>query len=1027
MEAVTRFSIERWRLTVTAIVLILFVGSYTYLRQPSQEDPEIVIRTAVVTIAFPGMSANRVEQLLVKPVEEAVKQIAEVDVVRSSAQTGLATVKVALLPTVSDTRPVWSNLRNKMSDLAPSLPSGAVGPIVNDDYGRVAVTTLALTGADYSMAELGAQARWLRDRLSSLSLVSRVELFGVQDERIWLSFNRTRLSQLGLSSTLVLNAIAEQNQILPAGSVITEEGMRYTLEPSGDFRSVGAIGDVPVRTPSGAVVYVRDIVDVERAYVDPPRKPVLFNGQPAVVLALSMVPNVAIKDFGRQTAAALDGLRLELPLGMALSVVTDQPPIVAAAVADATSNLAQTLVTVLAVVMVFLGLRAGAIVGAIVPLSIFLALTGMLLWGIPLHRISIAAIIIALGLLVDNGVVIAEDIKKRIDSGADRIGAALAAARSLAIPLLTSSLTTILAFLPLLLAPDAAGEFLRALAQVIILTLLASWLLSCTVMPLLCVWFLPAGEGRSEMGGGFDRLTGAYGLLLAGMLRRPGSVLAASLSLFVVSLAALSLVPSGLLPPSDRAQFVVRLELPAGASEDETRRVTERLARWVADESVNSRVSSSVFYVGAGGPRFFLALAPVDPAPHVAFGVVNTIASKDVAATRASLESYMAAQLPEARGWTELLFLGQEPPGTLEIRLSGTEIDKIYRTGKRIEDLVASVPGTRSLRTDWANPVLQIDVLIDQERTRRAGLSPAAVARTLEANFDGTQVTEYREGDRIIPIVLRARQADRANLDDLADVTIPNDAGQPVPLLQIANLAGELKPYVIRRYNLDRTLTVSGVNPDLTAKELLERVRPRLDDLQLSPGYRWTPGGEVEASQKANGALFLYMPHCLLAIVVLLIWQFDSYRRTLIIVLTIPLILIGASFGLNITGAKLDFNALMGLLALAGIIVNNAIVLIERIDEERAVGRSLDTSVIAAAQARLRPIVMTTLTTIVGLVPLYLFGGELWRGMTVVMMFGLGVGTVLTLGLVPLLYLLLFRDRPQSAGATSEQPEPAAI
>ncbi len=1021
MEAVTRFSIERWRLTVTAIVLILFAGAYTYLSQPSQEDPEIVIRTAVVTIAFPGMSANRVEQLLVKPVEEAVKQIAEVDVVRSSAQTGLATVKVALLPSVSDTRPVWSNLRNKMTDLAPSLPAGAVGPLVNDDYGRVAVTTLALTGADFSMAELGAQARWLRDRLSSLPLVSRVEIFGVQDERIWLSFNRTSLAQLGLSSTLVLNAIAEQNQILPAGSLITEEGMRYTLEPSGDFRSVDAIGDVPVRTPSGAVVYVRDIVDVERGYVDPPRKPVLFNGQPAVVLALSMVPNVAIKDFGRQTTEALDGMRLELPLGMSLSVVTDQPPIVADAVADATSNLAQTLVTVLAVVMVFLGLRAGAVVGAIVPLSIFLALTGMLLWGIPLHRISIAAIIIALGLLVDNGVVIAEDIKKRIDDGAERNAAALAASKSLAIPLLTSSLTTILAFLPLLLAPDAAGEFLRALAQVIILTLLASWFLSCTVMPLLCIWFLPSGGGNREAGGGFERLTGSYGRWLEWLLRRPGSVLAASGLLFAVSLAALGLVPTGLLPPSDRAQFVVRLELPAGASEGETRRVTERLARWVANESVNPRVASSVFYVGAGGPRFFLALAPVEPAPHVAFGVVNTVRSKDVAATRASLENYMAAQLPEARGWTELLFLGQEPPGTLEIRLSGFDIDTIYQTGKRIEDIIASVPGTKSLRTDWANPVLQIDVQIDQERTRRAGLSPAAVARTLDANFDGTQVTDYREGDRVIPIVMRARQADRATLDDLADVTISNEAGQAVPLLQIASFAGELKPYVVRRYSLDRTVTISGINPDLTAKQLLERVRPLLNDLGLPPGYRWTAGGEVEASQKANSALFLYMPHCLVAIVVLLIWQFDSFRRTAIIVLTIPLILIGASLGLNLTGAKLDFNALMGLLALAGIIVNNAIVLIERIDEERSTGRALESAVVAAAQARLRPIIMTTLTTIVGLVPLYLLGGELWRGMTVVMMFGLGVGTALTLGLVPLLYLLFFRDYRRSAvsGATN--------
>lgn len=1021
MEALTRFSIERWRLTLTAIVLILFAGTYTYLRQPSQEDPEIVIRTAVVTVAFPGMSASRVEQLLIKPVEEAVKQIPEADTVRSSAQTGLATVKVDLLPTVVNTRPVWDNLRNKMTDLAPSLPAGAVGPLVNDDYGRVAVTTLALTGTDFTMAELRAQARWLRDRLSTLPLISRIDLYGVQDERIWLSFDRSRLSQLGVSSSLVLNAIAEQNQILPAGSLITEDGMRYALEPSGDLRSEEAIGDVPVRTPSGAVVYVRDIVKVERGYVDPPRKPVLFNGQAAVILALSMVPNVPIKDFGIETTEALETLRQDLPLGMNLTIVTDQPPIVATAVAEATSNLGQTLLTVLAVVMLFLGLRAGAIVGTIVPLSIFLALVGMLLWEIPLHRISIAAIIIALGLLVDNGVVIAEDIKKRIDDGAERVSAALAATRTLAIPLLTSSLTTILAFLPLLLAPDAAGEFLRALAQVIILTLLASWLLSCTVTPLLCVWFLPSSGQSAPQADVTERFASSYGQWLSRLLSRPFFVLLAALVLFAVSVVGLSRVPTGLLPPSERAQFVVRLELPAGASEAETLRVTKRLAQFVADERVNPDVASSVFYIGSGGPRFFLALAPVDPAPHVAFGVVNTRDSASVAPARARLEEFLAAQIPEGRGWTELLFLGQEPPGTLEIRLSGPEIDTLYRTGKRIEDLMASVPGTKDLRTDWANPVLQIDVLIDQDRTRRAGLSPSATARALEANFDGTQVTDYREGDRIIPIVLRAREADRATLDDLADVTVANDQGQPVPLLQVATLAGELKPYIIHRYDLDRTITISGINPSLTAGQLLERVKPLLDGLDLSAGYRWTVGGEVEASEKANGALFQYMPHCLVAIVVLLIWQFNSFRRTAIIILTIPLIVIGASFGLNLSGAKLDFNAMLGLLALAGIIVNNAIVLIERIDEERSTTANLALAVTIAAQARFRPIVMTTLTTIVGLIPLFLLGGELWRGMTVVLMFGLGVGTILTLVIVPILYLVLF-----SPWQGSLQPVPPA-
>jgi multidrug efflux pump subunit AcrB len=882
---------------------------------------------------------------------------------------------------------------------------------VDDDYGRVAVTTLAVTGTDYSMAELRGQARWMRDRLSSLPLVSRVDLFGVQDERIWLSFDQVRLARLGLSVSTVLSAVADQNQILSGGALFTEDGMRYGLEPNGDFRDVASIGAVPIATPSGAVVYLRDIVDVERGYVDPPQRPVLFNGRPAVIVALSMTPGAAIKEFGRQVSAALDELNDAMPLGMSLEVVTDQAPIVAAAISEATANLGQTLATVLVVVMFFLGLRAGAIVGAIVPLTICLSLVGMMVWGIPIHRISIAAIIIALGLLVDNGVVIAEDIKKRIDAGSPRRDAALAAGKALSLPLLTSSLTTILAFLPLMLAPDATGEFLRALAQVIILALLASWLLSCTVTPLLCVWFLPEPASDGGRSVWMANLASVYARVLEKMLVRKLAVVSATIGIFAISMIALTKVPTGLLPPSDRAQFVVKLELVAGASEAETLRATSRIAQWLADERPNPEVTSSVFYIADGGPRFFLALSPLEPAPHVAFGVVNTRRAEDVAAVRSRLADFMAERFPEGRGWTERLFLGQEPPGTLEIRISGVGIEGLYRAGKDVEPLFASIPGTRDVRTDWANPVLQIDVLIDQDRSRQAGLSPSAVARAMEAGFDGLQVTEYREGERAIPVVLRARAADRSSLDSLADLTIAASEGGPVPLLQVATLAGELKPFVVRRYNLERTLTVSATNPDMTASQLLSAMRPKLDALGLSVDYRWVPGGEVEASARANEALFRYMPHCLAAIVVLLIWQFGSFRRVSIIVLTIPLVLIGASLGLTVLSAKLDFNALLGLFSLAGIIVNNAIILIERIEEERGAGNGVAVAVANAAQARLRPIVMTTLTTIAGLIPLFLLGGDLWRGMTVVMMFGLGVGTVLTLAVVPVLYAMFFPDR----------------
>tara|TARA_R100001039_G_C1846910_1_gene107094 strand:+ start:1483 stop:2763 length:1281 start_codon:yes stop_codon:yes gene_type:complete len=412
-----------------------------------------------------------------------------------------------------------------------------------------------------------------------------------------------------------------------------------------------------------------------------------------------------------------------------------------------------------------------------------------------------------------------------------------------------------------------------------------------------------------------------------------------------------------------------------------------------------------------GGARFFLALSPPDPAPHIAFAVVNLADADTVAPVRGRVEDWMRANLPEARGWTELLFLGKTPPGTVEIRLVGGDSDALFAAGRMVEGVFRSLEGTRQIRGDWANPVLQLTVLIDEARARRAGVAPSAVARTLAARFEGTHVTDYREGDRVIPVVIRAEEAARNTLDALADVTVLSADGVAVPLMQMAESGGELQPWVIRRVDQDRALTVSALHPDLSAAELLAQITPELEAMDMPPGVRWEPDGEVVAKAEANSALFATLPQCLLGIVLLLIWQFDSFRRPAIIFATIPLVLVGVAPGMILMNGILDFNALLGVLSLAGIIINNGIVLIERIDDERAGNDNLAQALVSACAARLRPIVMTTLTTILGLLPLHFFGGELLRGMTIVMMFGLGVGTLLTLFVVPCLYATIFANR----------------
>ncbi|MEE4384709.1 MAG: efflux RND transporter permease subunit [Pseudomonadales bacterium] len=1007
METIARFALDNGRFLALLVVAVIAAGTSTYLSQPRQEDPEITIRVAQVMATFPGMSPERVEQLITRPLEEEIKRIPEVKEIKSVSMTGVALIMPELHDRYFDLDPIWADLRNKMDDIAPSLPDGTQGPFVNDDFGRVAVITLAVHGDDYSARELRWAARELRDELAKAPLVARIDLYGVQEERVWLEMDAMALTRTGLTPDAVVSALRAQNVVLPGGAVKAGR-QSIVIEPTGNFESVEDIRDLAIEAPGG-LVYLRDLVTVRRGYVDPPERPVLFDGAPAVVLAISMVSGSNISELGRDIEARLGTLRQQLPLGLELDVVTWQPELVEAAVWDATENLGQTIGIVLLVVVLFLGLRTGLIVGAMVPLTVFASLVGMNLMGIELHRVSIAAVIVALGLLVDNGIVVVEDVKTRMAKGAARRDAALEAVRTLGVPLLTSSLTTILAFMPLMLAENTSGEYLRALSIVITLTLLASWLISLTVTPAMCVWFLPdapASEGTYREPPG----SGIYRKLLGLLLRARLVFVVAMILLLVGSLSLFGMVKQRHMAPSERNQFVIYLNLPAGSATTETVDVAGKLSAYLTDHDRNPEILSSVVYVASGGPRFFLALQPPDAQDHIAFGIVTTQDDGQVEEMMERVDGWMRAELPEATGRTEELFLGPAPLGTVELRIHGPELDELQRLAEELQSVFRSVPGTMGVRSDWENPVLKVRSIVDQERARRAGVTSEEIARALSMQVDGLRVTDYREGDKVVPVVLRAEAQDRESLDRLRTLEVfSSSRGVGVPLLQVADFEGVVEPSQIRRVDQERAVTVAGKHFAFSAKDLYARMEPVLDRLALPEGYRIETEGEIKASQEANGALFLYAPHCLAGIVALLVLQFGSFRKPAIVGLTIPLILIGAVLGLLLFRAWFDFVAMLGLFSLAGIIINNGIVLIDRIDQERERGLAVDTAITEAAVARMRPIVMTTLTTILGLVPLALLGGEFWFGMAIVIMSGLAVGTVLTLGVVPVLYSLLFR------------------
>jgi len=1014
MEKITLFAIKNSRATILVIIAIVLMGLQTFVTMPRQEDPEITIRSAQVRTYFPGMSVSLIEDLIAKPLEKKIKEIPEIEDIKTTIRTGEVLIQPEIFDRYFDLDPIWQDLRNKMEDIKGDLPEGTQGPFVNDDFGRVAVVTIAMTGEGFTMLEMRDVARDLQDKISSMDSVSKVDIYGIQPERIYLDINAARLANYGFSFGELVRALKKQNIVLPGGSV--DVGDRtITIEPSGNLESVEELRNIQVKVPEKEQsVYLRDIAEIRRSYVDPPQSPAYFNNKPAVALGVSMVPRYNIEDFGYEISAKTAELQATLPVGLQLEFATYQPELVVKSVTEAVNNLYQTIAVVLAVVVLFLGMRTGLIVGSIVPLTILLSLIAMKFWGIDLQRMSIASIIISLGLLVDNGIVIAEDMRRRMDMGEPKKDAAVQAAKTLGLPLFTSSLTTILAFTPLIMADDVSSEYLFSLSQVIITTLLSSWFLAMFATPVLCYWFLPEKkEGKKEDEAYSGLMYTTYRAFLKGMLRFRVLFILLMVGLFFTSLFGLTLVPQQMMPYSDRNQFLVYVDLPSGTDIKETIRSTRTLTAWLADAESNPEVTSAIAYVGHGGPRFFLALSPPNPGNDVAFVVVNTKEREHVKPLMARVDRFALEQMPEVSGRSKSMSLGAGEIGLVEYRIMGPDVATLFRLSQKFENIMKGFSGSVGVMNDWGQPVIRIKVEVDQNRARRANISSESIAKGLSAYFDGFQASDYREGDKVIPIVVRGDET-RNDLSELRTLPILSEDGVPVPLVQVADFQGFPSPDKIKRYNQERTITVSGKHKWKQATALHSELLPLIERVELPEGYRLEFGGEVESSQKGNGALLENLPFAMIAIAVLLVLQFNSFRRPTIIMMTIPLVLIGAVAGLLVMKAFFSFTAMLGLFSLAGIIVNNGIVLIDRIDYERDRGQKVNEAIITACIARVRPILMTTLTTILGLIPLTLFGGDMWYPMAVVIMFGLASGTLLTLGLVPVLYSLLFPERSKA-------------
>jgi multidrug efflux pump subunit AcrB len=1007
-----------------AMYSLMVLGNF-----PSQEDPPITVRDAVVTTFIPGMKVEDVELLVTRPIERALARIPERDYVQSWSRTGYSEVRIKVLDRYEedDLDIIWQDVRNKVIDATSGLPDDIIGPFINDDFGDVTVVSAALTGDGYSLREVHAIAKLVQDELYLVPGVKRVELYGVQGETIWIEFSTAQLAQLGFSISLIRDALVSQNAILPGGSIDT--GRREILvEPRGEFRTVEDIENVTIEIPgTGQVIRLDDIAAVRRGYVDPPETPFYYGGDQAVLIGVSMADGQNVLDMGPRVAERLEQIEALLPVGFQLRVGNYQPTHVERAVAAVRSNLLQTIAIVLVVIVVFLGPRTGLIVGLHVPLTMVVTLVLMFYFDIAMHRISLATLIISLGLLVDNGIVVAEEIGKRLFNGEERLAAATNAGSTLARPLLTSSVTTVLMFVPLALAPHAAGEYLRSMAQVILISLAVSWLLAMTVTPILCNRFLKAPQATEEEVRGqyekpvYRRYRGALEILM----RHRKLFLLSMVGLLLVGVWLFGMVPRQFMPESDRPQILVDVKLPTGYGIRESDRRIRELSDWLEDESQNPEVVQTLTYVGSGGVRFFVTIAPEPSAPNMGFILVTMESFDQVEAVIRRLRAHVLEHAPTLDILAKRMFLGSVETGLVEARISALGLpgqrEALFAAGERIADLFGSLPHTINIYNDWENRVTKALVEVDQARAERAGVTKSEIANSLRAILSGGGVTVMRHGDEEIPIVGRALAAERLAADRLFTASVlSGNTGAAVPLIQMATVRAENTFNLIRRRDYTPTLTVKANSMVLTAGELQDAVAPEIDAIVsgLGRGFDWEWGGETESQGDAQAALFAFVPLCLFGVLICLVGQFNSLRKPIVVLLTIPLAFTGVAIGLLVGNGYNSFMALLGMLSLVGIVVNNAIVMLEQVDIEREAGSEPYEAIVMACLARLRPILMTTLTTILGMLPIIISRDPLFYDMAITIAFGLAFATVLTLGLAPVLYATVFRIHSPASGAT---------
>ena len=1004
---IAEYSVTRKVTTWLLIILFLALG-ITALQDISRlEDPEFTIKDAKVYTSYPGATPQEVEREVTYHIENAVQQLQQLKRVESISRDGFSevTVKIKDKYKKKDFPNIWDELRRKINDAQSTLPPGAKTSVVYDDFGDVYGLFYALSGDGYSYRELKDYADLLKEQLLLVPGVRKIAIDGDQQEVVYLEVSRANMTKLEISKINIQHVLKSQNLVSDSGNVrVGDEYIR--INPTGQLQSVQDIGELLISGREGSLVRIKDIATVQRAYENVPGKYTLFNGKPALTIGISMLPGENVVAVGERLDQRLNELQTVTPVGLNLEAIYDQPKIVDESVTGFIYNVIAALVIVIIVLLFFMGLHTGLIIGAVLLITVSGTVWFMNFYGIDLQRISLGALIIALGMLVDNAIVVAEGMLIRIKRGEDAVKAAKEVVGSTMWPLLGGTIVGIVAFAAIGLSDDSTGEFANSLFWVILISLLLSWFTAVTMTPLLCAQFLKAdnpGETQADPYGGF--LFTRYRSLLSAAIRFRWTTMTTVIALFAAALFGFGYVKQSFFPDSNTPMFFLDMWNVEGTDIRKTRDDIIQIDNYL---HTLDGVENTAAFVGGGATRFTLVYSPESPTSAYGQIIITTKNRGDIPRIEKQLLDYITINFPDSEPKTKPLRIGPGRDAKIEARFNGPDPDVLRQLSQQAQQIMADDGGAINIRDDWRQPVKVIRPIYNEKAARQLGITREDISNAMLTAFDGRQVGLFKDGIRLLPIIMLPPEIEREDVAAIRDIPVSNPLLQKsIPVGQVvSDFKTEWADARIKKRNRIYTIIPSCDPAQGLATELLGRIKPKIDNMELPPGYSLEWGGEYEDSRDANAAINSSLPAGFLTMIVIVILLFGKVRQPLIIWLTVPLAIIGITAGLLSMNVAFGFMGLLGALSLVGLLIKNAIVLIEEIDTQIESGKESYSAILDSAVSRMRPVMMAASTTILGMAPL--LSDVFFLDMAVVIMFGLGFASILTLVVVPVLYAIFF-------------------